>query len=218
VARRRPCAASVRARPRRLRRGTASWDRRGWSGGIDRSCSRHRERDVRRLPADTRTRRDDHHTGRLRRHARPSRLHHGREGRRGRRRRSGRHPRIQRRSRAFRSERPPRHPARGPSRGLRRPARPASGPSSGPEPAGFAGTRPGTNAGTGTHAPGRSTDCARACPRRTGSVGATVPGSHGACHTGRAAGELPRPGARGRVVEPACLNGPDGGVSGCRCI
>jgi hypothetical protein len=206
VARRRSSTAPVHARPGCVRGRAASWDRRRRRGGIARPGSSRRDRGVRRLAPDARTRRDDPHVRRVRRHARPPRLDHGREGRLGRRGRTRGHHGVQRRSGARGPERPPRHPPRGAGRGLRRSDRPAPDPSC-RQSGSSTHSGPGTGARRGTCAAARRTDGTSA--RSGDAVGCTATDPVGA--DGTAVTDCGgRPGVRaarcgvGVGTEPAC--------------
>jgi hypothetical protein len=118
-------APPVRARRRRLRRRSASRDRRRGIGGLRCASSGVRHGVVRRLASDLRTRSHDLDRRRLRRHARPPRLDRRRKGRRGGRGSVHRNDGLERRPRACGPVGPPGRPCRGPGGGLRRPARPA---------------------------------------------------------------------------------------------
>jgi len=142
VARGRRCSSTVRPRAGRLRGRTAPRYRHRRPGRLGGEGAGGGRRQLRRVAADLRPRRDDPDGRRLRRHARPSRHDRGREGHHRRRRRHRRHDRRERHARAGRAERPPRDQAGSRGGGIRRPAR-ASSPESGTVARSDADTRGG---------------------------------------------------------------------------
>jgi len=125
-------SAPLPARRRRVRRRPASRRRHRRPGGVVSSCAGLGNGHLRRLGADTRTRRHHRDGRRVLGDARPPRLGRCREGRDGRRGSCRRAHGLERRARARRSQRPPRHPAKRGGGGVRRSARIAAGASGTP--------------------------------------------------------------------------------------
>jgi len=184
VACRRSRAPVVHARLRRLRGGPTPRDRRRWCRGVACPRPRGRDRDVRGLAPDLRTRRDDRHVRRLRGHAGPLGLDHGREGRRGRRRRARRDDGVERRRGASDAERPSGRPRRIAGRGLRRSAQPA------PRACGCS---------AGAHSGHLAGSCGRVEPGVLTAASGTRPGT--------------RPGHAGRAVIRSTSSGVRNGVA-----